>query len=567
MVDPNPGQTQARSDVTSFLDKLANIRESGNSADDYHQHMRRRLLVTLSLLFSTIVSAAIVQRYIEFGGHPLTWSMFPVVLITISPLVTLRIFDDFIVPAKVLCLGGLAALALLTYMTEGIASPTLAWVAAVPLFATFIVSTRFGLIVGIVGSFIILAFFFLAYYEVPLPPIPNKGYLLGGRLISLAGLSFSIGFLGLQFERERKRALASSLQRQTDFRVLIEDSPAGIAVLDDNKFVYANSGLSSILALNEEDLSEKSFIDFAHKRRRKTLANAIRERQVPSSQEQATFDFVRNDGENIKLGIDHISEIEFNGDRRTLVMLRDLSERTRLEAQLRITDRLASVCSLAAGMAHEINNPIAFIKGNLEYISEILEEKGLDKELSDVQAAVFESIEGVLRVATIVQDMQSLAKIQPKESSAMDLSATVHSAIKLTNHATKRRATLEIDVAENLIVVADAANLHQILINLLINAAESMSEKTIHENTLRIYCGQKDEHNTIVEIHDSGPGIPESKLVEVFDPFYTTKDIGQGTGLGLSSSRQLVAAMQGSLELENHPDGGLLARITLPSSQ
>ncbi|MBL4633650.1 MAG: PAS domain S-box protein, partial [Kofleriaceae bacterium] len=371
--------------------------------------------------------------------------------------------------------------------------------------------------------------------------------------------------LGYQFESERKRALKSSLQLQADFQVLIEDSPEGVVVLADNSIVYANPGLATILKFTNDELHNNNFIEFAHPKIRSRLTESIENLRTPQGNEKRTFEFVRGDSETVKLEIDHISKINFNGASRTLVMLRDLSERSRLEAQMRITDRLSSVCSLAAGMAHEINNPIAFIKGNLEYIAEILEEKGLGKELEDVHAAVFESIEGVLRVATIVQDMQALARIQPKESSAIDLSGTVHSAIKLTSHETTRRAKLVVDIAENLIVVADAANLHQILINLLINAAEAMPEELHHENTLRVTCVQRDEHTALVEIHDSGPGIPEDKLAEVFDPFYTTKEVGQGTGLGLSSSRQLVSAMNGTLELENHADGGLVARMILPS--
>ncbi len=550
---------------TSLLDKLAKIEHKGDTAELHHEHMRRRLLVNLSLLFTAIIIAAVIQRFVEFGGQSLTYSMILVGAITFSPIITLRIFSDFVRPAQVLCVGGLISLSLLTYMTDGIASPTMAWVAAVSLFATFIVGSRFGFYMGVLGSLIILGFFLLAYFDVPLPPVPDEKYILGGRVIALAGLSFAIGLLGFQFESERKKALKSSLQLQADFQVLIEDSPDGVVVLADNLIVYTNPGLATILRLTNDELQNNNFIDFAHPKSRSRLTTAVESLRPPQANEKRTFEFVRGDSGTVKLEIDHISKINFNGASRTLVMLRDLSERSRLEAQMRVTDRLSSVCSLAAGMAHEINNPIAFIKGNLEYIAEILEEKGLDKELEDVQAAVFESVEGVLRIATIVQDMQALARIQPKESSAIDLSGTVHSAIKLTSHETTRRAQLVIDIAENLIVVADAANLHQILINLLINAAEAMPEELQSENTLRVSCMQRDEHTALVEIHDSGPGIPDDKLAEVFDPFYTTKEVGQGTGLGLSSSRQLVTAMNGTLELENHPDGGLVARMILPS--
>ncbi len=549
--------------ISTFLDSFANLQENESPYD----HMRRRLLVYMSFFFSTIIALSIAQRYFDYGIDSLTWAMLVVGIITVSPLITLRLFSSYVKTSKWLSIGGLASLALLATFTEGISSPALAWIAAIPLFATLLVGVRLGVLTGLLGSLVVFAFFLLAYFNVELPSIPDDNFLLGGRLISLAGLSFSIGMLGFQFEKERKRTLESSLRQQANFQVLIEASPEGIVVLKGANIIYANPGIAAILGRSTEQVKGQTLSSFAQAKHVEALQHCIAAKETKSNDDQTTFDFVRKDGELVKLAIDYIADLRFKGAPSTLVMLRDLSEQFRLEAQLRVTDRLSSVCSLAAGMAHEINNPIAFVKGNLEYISEILEENGLHEELVDLNAAVNESMEGVLRVAAIVQDMQNLARIQPKESGPIDLSSTVHSAINLTSHETRRRATLDIDISEEIVVLADSANLHQVLINLLINAAEAMPEEDQESNRLLVRCSNNDDNTATIEIRDSGPGIPDNELARVFDPFYTTKDIGKGTGLGLPSCQQLVSAMNGTLVLENHAEGGLVARITLPTSE
>ncbi|MBL4637502.1 MAG: PAS domain-containing protein, partial [Kofleriaceae bacterium] len=289
----------------SLLDRLAGIEQAGDTAKLHHEHMRRRILVNLSLLCTAIIIAAVIQRFLEFGGQPLTYSMIVVGAITFSPIITLQLFSDFVRPAKVLCIGGLFSLTLLTYMTDGIASPTMAWVAVVSLFATFIVGSRFGFYIGVLGSLIILGFFLIAFCDVPLPPVPDEKYILGGRVIALAGLSFAIGLLGYQFESERKRALKSSLQLQADFQVLIEDSPEGVVVLADNSIVYASPGLATILKFTNDELQNNNFIEFAHPKIRSRLTEAVENLRTPQGNEKRTFELVRGDSETVKLEIDH----------------------------------------------------------------------------------------------------------------------------------------------------------------------------------------------------------------------------------------------------------------------
>ncbi len=233
---------------------------------------------------------------------------------------------------------------------------------------------------------------------------------------------------------------------------------------------------------------------------------------------------------------------------------------TRTRAQE--ADRLAQVGRLAAGVAHEVNNPLAFIQANLSYLQEELARAGRSPE--DALAVVKETQQGVVRIQQIVQDLTALARgtpeLEPREVGRCPLPQVIEESMRLASVRLKRLA-VEVEVPAGVPPVkADPRRLGQVLLNLLLNAADALEEAGVQgpKVALRVKTvGPKVE----LVLEDNGPGFAAEHLQRLFTPFFTTKAQGKGTGLGLALSRQYVEGFGGALRAENRPEGG--ARFTV----
>jgi len=255
------------------------------------------------------------------------------------------------------------------------------------------------------------------------------------------------------------------------------------------------------------------------------------------------------------------------------------------QQQLIQSEKMASLGRLVAGVAHELNNPISFVFANMhalqgyhakfrEYIDaihqnistdqrETLRKKlRIDRMMNDIAPLIDGSMEGAERVSDIVKNLSQYATPQKQYTQQIDLISVVHRAIKWVLKATSLKIKVHEKLPPQLFLNNNEGYVHQILINLLQNAIDAMSNR---KNPQLFITLDKDEQFINLVIRDNGDGIAEEQLHTIFDPFFTTKPVGSGTGLGLSISMGLATEQcQGGLKVRNHPKGGAEFLLSLP---
>jgi PAS domain S-box-containing protein len=246
-----------------------------------------------------------------------------------------------------------------------------------------------------------------------------------------------------------------------------------------------------------------------------------------------------------------------------IALVEDVSERKRMEAQLLLADRMASVGTLAAGVAHEINNPLAFILSNLEFATAELRREGGDGE---VLRALEDARAGGGRVREIVRDLKTFSRPANEVRHAIDVRTVLQSAMGLASNEIRHRAQLVVEPGDVPAVLADEHRLAQVFLNLLINAAQAITEGSTGANVVRAATATAPDGGALVEISDTGQGIAPEVLPRIFDPFFTTKPVGVGTGLGLSICHGIVAALGGEITVESAVGKGSTFRVHLPAA-
>jgi PAS domain S-box-containing protein len=243
---------------------------------------------------------------------------------------------------------------------------------------------------------------------------------------------------------------------------------------------------------------------------------------------------------------------------------RDVTERKRTEAQMQFTERLAAIGTLAAGVAHEVNNPLAFMVANLGFAREELSKPDFDR--GEVADALKEANEGAVRVREIVQALRSFSHQEQPADRPVDVVKVLQSTIKLARNEIGNRARLETDFAAIPPVRASEYRLGQVFLNLLINAAQAITEGDVDRNQVRLVTRLDDARRVVVEVHDTGCGIASGILDRIFDPFFSTKPLGTGSGLGLSVCHGIVTSLGGEIEVESSPGKGSVFRVVLPAA-
>ena len=240
------------------------------------------------------------------------------------------------------------------------------------------------------------------------------------------------------------------------------------------------------------------------------------------------------------------------------------------QAQLLFADRLASMGRLAAGVGHEINNPLAYVVSNLKYIHNELNrtEAPTPEERHELLTAVVDAREGAERVRVIVQDLKTLSRPDEASNAPVDLGAVVRSAVKVAAHELRRRARVVEDVQDVPQVLGHPARLGQVFLNLLINAAHSIPEGNAEAHVIRVVA-RRGAHDRVVEVEvsDTGCGIAPEHLERIFDPFFTTKPVGEGTGLGLSVCHSILRGMGATIRVESQLGRGTTFHLVLPAAR
>jgi signal transduction histidine kinase len=253
-------------------------------------------------------------------------------------------------------------------------------------------------------------------------------------------------------------------------------------------------------------------------------------------------------------GLQRALTSEREKNRRQLDDLTRSNERlARLQAELVATDRMATVGKLAAGVAHEVGNPLAGILG---YVS-LLRMRSKAGDLDELCDRVEHEVQ---RIDQIVRSLLELGRPSRGKAQPVDVKVAIDSAVRLVSAGPLfASVTVVVEAPESLWMRAEIGPLSQVLINLLMNAAQAMERGTI---TVR---ASTDPGRGLIRVEDEGPGLSAQVKARLFEPFFTTRPPGEGTGLGLAVSRHLLTQLDGTLSADNRPEGGAVFTISLPT--
>ena len=321
---------------------------------------------------------------------------------------------------------------------------------------------------------------------------------------------------------------------------------------------------------------------------------------LPLGNTAGQWKHLTKDGRSIDAEI-HFHNLDYDGHKAHLAIALDVTERNRLEIELRQAQKLEAVGSLAAGIAHEINTPIQFVGDNLRFlrdassdVSKILEKyrqlrdqaadggvaPGLAKEvaeaeravdvlylLEEIPKAIGQSLDGVSRVATLVHAMKVFAHPDGKEKSATDINEALLSTLTVARNELKYVANVETELGDLPLVNCNIGEVNQVFLNLLVNAAHAIGDvkKETDEKGLIQVRTSREGNAVLISISDTGTGIPENIRDKIFDPFFTTKASGKGTGQGLAIARSVVVERHGgTLTFTSEMGKGTTFHVRLP---
>jgi PAS domain S-box-containing protein len=383
----------------------------------------------------------------------------------------------------------------------------------------------------------------------------------------------------VRYARERARSAEATRRAAATFRALIDGLPDAVLVHRDGTVVYANRAAALLFGVEHAQLlhgrSPGELIDARDRGRAEEL-----HKLVPAEGRTALTELrASRDGADAVLVEAFALRVEFDGEPATLTSYRDLTERKLMEQRLHLAYRMASVGTLAAGVAHEVNNPLAFLIANLATSAERIDDllRAWRQEGPPVARDELRTLLGVLtepldqarqggeRVRTIVASLKSLSRPDEERVGPVDVRAVIDSALAMAANEIRHRAKLERVVPELPPVVGNEARLGQLVLNLLINAAQALPEGAADQHTIRV-SGASEGGRVIIEVSDTGPGIPAAIQSRIFEPFFTTKPIGVGTGLGLSICHAIATSFGGAITVESAEGRGATFRVSLPAA-
>jgi PAS domain S-box-containing protein len=392
-------------------------------------------------------------------------------------------------------------------------------------------------------------------------------------LIGAIGLvAIGVGFTWRQRAALRRRTRQLHERSDTSFRAVIDLFPDLISVYRDGQLVYLNLASRRFLGIDDERDDRWKQIQLAALLHPDDAAHAGEWFQRVSNLEPRPASEVvelRMRGPDGTWRVCEVSAIcvELGGALTVVTSGRDVTERKRMRAKLLVSDRMASLGTLASGIAHEINNPLAYVTGNLEAMAEVLHaarRHANPPDCDELTAVVADARDGAERVRKIVQGLRSFSRSEAEARAPLALAGVLEAAIRLTANEVRHRAQLVRELGPVPLVIADDGRLTQVFINLLVNAAHAIPDGRSDDNRITVRTRTDDHGRAVVEIQDTGKGMAPDVQARVFDPFFTTKDVGEGTGLGLSICHGIISGLGGQITIESVPGRGTTVAVVLP---
>jgi len=405
---------------------------------------------------------------------------------------------------------------------------------------------------------------------------------------------------------ERKQAEESLKESENRYKNLVENSFSCVYVIQDGRFVFSNNNAATFTGYNREEIIGKPSDSFVQQEDRGKIREKAKKMLRGEDLSPYEFKIVSKTGQ-LRWILETVSPISYNGHPAILGNCIDITERRKREILNLHSQKLESVGQLAAGIAHEINTPIQFIGDNITFmkgafqgiialaalldavksddllnpefakdicarIQEKEDEIDLDFLKKEVPQAIDQSLDGLKRVALIVQAMREFSHPGGENKTDMDINKAIESTITLTRNEWKYSAELTTNLAPDLpIVQGYPADFNQVILNVIINAAHALQEKDgkggPQKERIEISTRQ-DGKEVEICIRDTGAGIPQEIQSRIFDPFFTTKEVGKGTGQGLSIARNIIVKKHGGkIFFETKPGEGTAFYIRLPLIQ
>lgn len=395
--------------------------------------------------------------------------------------------------------------------------------------------------------------------------------LAAGELHVRSGLKGpdEVGRLGRAFDEmaERLGHDQEALKRsEANFRTVIERSPDATFVHRGGRVLFANPAAAALLGHEREEdmrgvaVSELLMPGELEPLDTSTLAGSTREFHLRHRAGQLVV------GEVVTFSIDYEEQ------RAWVSIARDITERQQVQEKLRSTDRMVSLGTLAAGVAHELNNPLSYVLSNLRYAMDELNERlEGDRTLAGAEAreilqALQESLEGGERMRNIVRDLRSFSRRDDERQGPVDIHAVLDSCASLARSELRHRAQLVKEYGQVPLVLGNASRLGQLFLNLLVNAAQAIPDGDAKGHHVRLRTVKAMEGWVEIAVQDTGVGIPPENLQRLFKPFFTTKPVGIGTGLGLSICHGIVTSMGGRIEVSSEVGKGTTFRVFMPTA-
>jgi len=393
---------------------------------------------------------------------------------------------------------------------------------------------------------------------------------------------------------ERKAAEQSLRVSEENFRKIFDESTDGFLLADpeSKKFHLGNQMIVEMTGYTKEEIVDLGVQDIHPEEDLPRMTEVFERLTRGESKLAADMPVKRKDGSVFHADINTTS-VELEGKTYLMGTFRDITERKQMQASLAQSDRLASMGMLAAGVAHEINNPLCYILYNLESLTDDLPRvstalrknrdvidgladsnewatmMGKEQELldpatfDDIRARFKDALQGTQRIKEISRGLGMFSRADEDLLVPVNLMHVIEAAINMVFNEIKYRARLVKDYGKVSVITANDGRLSQVFLNLLINAAHAIQEGNCEENEIRVRTWQEGAE-ICAEIRDTGKGISPQHLPHLFEPFFTTKEIEVGTGLGLPISKNIVEGYGGHIDVSTVVGEGTSFVVRLP---
>jgi PAS domain S-box-containing protein len=369
------------------------------------------------------------------------------------------------------------------------------------------------------------------------------------------------------------RSFARLAGSERRYRAVTEAAHEAISLVSPDGIIQeVNAGFEAALGLPRAEICGRRLRDFV------SAGHVVSERagaagRAGSGAEThgngaAPLSLVRSDGSIVLMEFTSRA-VDLGGEKLTVSIGRDVTERVKTQAQLMFSDRMASIGALAAGVAHEINNPLTATVANLECALgklKVLAQTLPSAEIEDFRDMLLDAAEGAECVRTIVRDLKIFSRAEEDNRGPVDVQRVLESSLRMAWNEIRHRAELVREYSPVPPVYANESRLGQVFLNLIVNAAQALPEGYADQNEIRVRTRLDASGRVVAEVEDTGPGIPPEVMPRLFTPFFTTKPRGLGTGLGLSICKRIVTSFGGDIDVDTEVGRGTLFRVSLAAS-